>query len=553
MAGDISEQDSFFLGPTTMDQTPDASLSLHWSLGNLPTVQHVAGLAGLVLMINWLHETQRELPGTCEIEPLRSADKVSLRIDRQGLRALFDWVYASVEIEQLYAVRLKKHGEVLPPLREETVTVRGKQATRYVYKRTLPAGAFLAELEAPSTVWLKLWREMIWGMLRCIPKTRTPYEARLGEGSYTSDADALWDALIKRRAVPLTSALMLGMQSQTAEGLPCSGKASDVLLLHFWPYAIQVYIPQVEDREGTSAHDGYTIVMPEISNLPAFVALFPELLKERSSDTVGFRPKDALLHTYLESGYCFLIQMLRCVSRQPNVGALEGVVRSARVFHLVKSGKLARIKGEADVVCAEQSCVDFGKIRESYWHPGFRNHVLRNTLMGKRWYEGLDTFLVRLDSRMVREKRLAHDFRVAMRDDEITDPLYLLVDRMVKSYLTGMTVREVGAWKDAQEDEERRRRYGDRRQRVKENLYYRMRKLPPVGKPTGLQDLFLELFRFAPRNLGDDEKAVLYQALTDGKKAGDVRIAVTLALLPLQTYRPNTEKGTNDAAKEEAQ
>lgn len=532
-----------------MAHTPDVSLSLHWSLGNLPTVQHVAGLAGLVLMINWLHETQRELPGTCEIEPLRSADKVSLRINREGLRALFDWAYASVEIEQLYAVRPKRHGEVLPPLREETITVRGKETTRYVYNRTLPAGAFLADVEAPSTVWLKLWREMIWGMVRCIPKTRTPYEARLGDGQYTSDADALWEALIKDRAIPLTSGLMLGMQSQTAEGLPCLGKASDVLLLHFWPYAIQVYIPQVEDRDGASVHDGYTILMPDISNLPAFVTLFPELLKARSADTVGFRPKEALLHTYLESGYCFLIQMLQCVVRKPNVGALDGIVRSTRVFHLVKSGKLARVKGEADVAFSEQFCVDYGKIRQLYWHPGFRNHVLRNTIGGKRWYEGLDTFLVRLDSGRVREKRLSHDLRVAMKNDAVTDPLYLLVNRMVKSYLTGMTVREVGPWKEALEDEEQRSRYGARRQRVKESLYYRLRKLSPVGKTAALRPLFLELFRYAPRDLSDDEKAVLYQALTDDKKAGDLRVAITLALVPLQKYRPSNERATNNAAE----
>ena len=62
-------------------------LELHYGLAELPSSQHRAGLAGLVLMVEWLKQ-QSAIDGICEIE--RSTHGAILRINRRGLEALFD-------------------------------------------------------------------------------------------------------------------------------------------------------------------------------------------------------------------------------------------------------------------------------------------------------------------------------------------------------------------------------------------------------------------------------------------------------------------------------
>ena len=73
-------------------------LELDYNLAELPSSQHRAGLAGLVLMVQWL-KRQGTHKGTCEIIRL-SERGATLRINQEGLAALFDEVYAASKEEQ---------------------------------------------------------------------------------------------------------------------------------------------------------------------------------------------------------------------------------------------------------------------------------------------------------------------------------------------------------------------------------------------------------------------------------------------------------------------
>ena len=68
-------------------------LDLAYNLAELPSSQHRAGLAGLVLMVQWL---KRQGPPTdmCDITRL-DEHGATLRINQEGLAALFDEVYAA--------------------------------------------------------------------------------------------------------------------------------------------------------------------------------------------------------------------------------------------------------------------------------------------------------------------------------------------------------------------------------------------------------------------------------------------------------------------------
>jgi len=97
-------------------------LTLEYNLTELPSSQHRAGLAGLVLMIRWL-KNEPDKTGVCEITQIDGTN-ATLEIDQEGLQFLFDKVYAASKEEVGREAKLKnKAKEEIPPLREEKRTV----------------------------------------------------------------------------------------------------------------------------------------------------------------------------------------------------------------------------------------------------------------------------------------------------------------------------------------------------------------------------------------------------------------------------------------------
>src|SRR5215831_18012815 len=182
-------------------QAPDV-LELKYLLAELPSSQHRAGLAGLVLMVEWLNR-QPKKRGICKIE--RDTQSAVLKIDQQGVEDLFNAVYAATdgEDERKQLLKNKRTRDVIPPLRVEKRKMldakgRPKEETIYIYRATIPTGAFLLE-EYPSAdgqagAWIKLWRDVIWSIFRGVPTTRKPFEDR-AKGKRTNDAATAWQEL----------------------------------------------------------------------------------------------------------------------------------------------------------------------------------------------------------------------------------------------------------------------------------------------------------------------------------------------------------------------
>src|SRR4051812_43064949 len=108
-------------------------LELNYQLVELPSSQHHAGLAGLVLMVRWL-ERQGTNKGICELKRLDGLG-ATLRIDELGLEALFNEVYGAYNEEREYPQPFKNKA----PLREESKeltddkTGKTKAKTTYIY------------------------------------------------------------------------------------------------------------------------------------------------------------------------------------------------------------------------------------------------------------------------------------------------------------------------------------------------------------------------------------------------------------------------------------
>ena len=52
------------------------------------------------------------------------------------------------------------------------------------------------------------------------------------------------------------------------------------LLLHFWTLAVQIFVPQQIERDGSQKFLGYTIAVPEVTNLVDFPSEYRRLLND---------------------------------------------------------------------------------------------------------------------------------------------------------------------------------------------------------------------------------------------------------------------------------
>ncbi|HKZ03013.1 MAG TPA: type I-MYXAN CRISPR-associated protein Cmx8, partial [Pyrinomonadaceae bacterium] len=361
-------------------------LELDYQLAELPSSQHRAGLAGLVLMTRWL-ERQGPVKGICQIARLDGLG-ATVQINREGLAALFDEVYAASKEEQERSQPLKnKQKEIVPPLREETRTEvdpkSGKEKTKtvYVYPVVIPKGAFLVQLDPSATgdkgIWIKLWRDVIWTIFRGVPATRKPFEDR-AERKQTKEAAEVWADLSQPADYPveLPSTYFIGAQAISAENVPFKDRARFQFLLHFWPYVVQLYVPSVVDNEGTRNFAGYALAIPDVADLELFCEELPAVMRGRGIDLAGYRPKESIIDLAVESGLDTLKRLQERLALREGSQATSDLVLGVDVVHVEKQGNNIRTRGVGRVDPEPAMIDDYTRIKASLWNPQFRKQRL---------------------------------------------------------------------------------------------------------------------------------------------------------------------------------
>ncbi|MEZ2233612.1 type I-MYXAN CRISPR-associated protein Cmx8 [Microcoleus sp.] len=381
------------------------TLTLDYTLAELSSSQHRSGLAGLVLMVRWLHRFEhwkQDGSAICEIDDNLSDCGATLRINQLGLQALLNEVYAASWEEQERAQVLKnsRTKEVIPYLREEEkneVDKKGNPIKKkvYIYQSVVPKGAFIADAdpEGDRGRWIKLWRDMLWRTLRGVATTRTPYESR-ANGNYTEDADKIWKELLQPAefTVNLPSTYYLGAQASNPENVPFKDRARYQFLLHFWVFAASIYVPAVIDNEGNREFVGYAIAIPDISQLKTFCDEFPQLLQGRGNEVTGYRPREAVVDLAVEGALDVIRRLRDRVSRLET--GIGDIVLGVDVIHADKQGNNVRILGTTRLDPPEQEWIDkYREIRESLWSAIFRRQRLLNHVSRKPWYTGFDSLL----------------------------------------------------------------------------------------------------------------------------------------------------------------
>jgi CRISPR-associated protein Cmx8 len=428
-------------------------LTLNYQLAELPSSQHRAGLAGVALIYRWLKRDpnfQAKLADGMICQLTESSEGATLEINQAGLEALFNEAYgATSELTRDTKIRTNKKGEEIQPVEIQEEDVIDKKTNQpkidkttgeiqkkktYCYPVAIPKGSFLADAQYDKSsdgkdgVWIKLWRDVVWSILRGVPTTRKPFEAR-AEGEYKEDAAKVWQELIQPEtfAVDLPSTYFLGAQSANAETVPFKDRARYQLLLHFWLFASQIYVPQIfkidrskEAKEVGEKREfvGYAIAIPDVANLKRFCDRFLKLLGERGVEKSGYRPRDAVVDLAVESALDMMSRLSDRLIAKTGEQSTSSTILGVDVIHTEKQGNNVRVLSSTRIDPDEPTIDKYTQIKISYWNSLFRRQRLINLVKNQPWYMGFDALLCTITyEQSMENKNFRHDVKIAFQSE----------------------------------------------------------------------------------------------------------------------------------------
>lgn len=473
-------------------------VSVRWNLAELPSSQHKAGLAGLAICVEYL-QRKRERTGVCEIETIDPGG-LTLKADRVGMQDLFDDIYAA-ELEEQERDKPFQHtgSKVEVPAKrtfEATIVDKNgiaKAKTVYVYDQVVPRGALIGEWDAaPSGApqrWLKLWRDLVWTVLRGVPATREAYQCRAESRPATDGAEA-WDELAHRpmASVPLPSTYYLGAQATTAEKVVFRDVARRRVLLHFWPFVVPIYLPAVVGRDGSRDFAGYALAIPDIADLEAFVADWPKVARERGADPSGGRLRDAIVDLAAEAGLDLARRALQVIARSADVAAARPWLHAVDVYHVERAGHNVRIRSIDRINrinLSRERIAEYANVREAYWTATFQRQRVSNILEGRAWWCGFARLCAVMPAALtIKDARFQRDCRVAFTEVEMSgaasdDVLALerLIYQAIRAYVLGRLKSKYDlSWNPAlAANPTRQKYYEESRQRVAREAFLAVR------------------------------------------------------------------------------
>jgi CRISPR-associated protein Cmx8 len=372
----------------------------------LPTPQHRAGLAGLLVHVESLR--RRKLKPLPEVSQADDG-KIVVRLTRESLQTLWDDLYDAIWEER----RSEKKPKVKTIRNFQTIkndvvdkrTGRTREKTTYIYEVIAPKGGFLDALGLPAP-WIKLWREALFLYVRHRDKQRADYKDRL-RGQPAGGAKNLWEDLLRLQefrtrnellAVSLSSSLLLGAQDVNAERVPFCGSPDENFLLHFWPVVMGVYVPEFIERDGEPRFVGHVLAVPDVSDAEGFAQDFPDTVAQLGSEVVRFgKPREAVIVLPQEGGLEYIHHLATLTRSKVQAGELAYNVAGVEVYHTEKPGNDIRILVADRVEATHALLEQYELIRGHYRDPLFKRQIILNLLRREPWYRGFDRVFTKND------------------------------------------------------------------------------------------------------------------------------------------------------------
>ena len=374
--------------------TEETEITLSYSLFDLPSAQHKAGLAGLLLLIDSLRQRGTDaLPGVSQL----SATGVKLTFNRDSLQAVFDDLYDAAIVER--TSKSKWSGKTAK--RIETEEKRDQKSGKmrehktYVYDVVEPKAAVLGyHYPGEEKGWVKLWRDMLWTILRAQPKARGVYELR-ANSEPCRQGESTWKELSKSakkqgHSQSIAGSLFVGAQATNAERVKFEGMIEQNLLLHFWPLTVQIFVPETISRDGREEINGqaFVLAIPEISDLEEFCEVFPRSLAALDARVRGYRPSASIITLPEEGGMEFLRNLSLIAEQRAEMGNVKYSVSAIELFFLEKRGNSVKTHTANKIILRQGLLSQYESVRQSCRNPFFKSQLLLNLLRNDPWSEG---------------------------------------------------------------------------------------------------------------------------------------------------------------------
>lgn len=409
---------------------------VRYDLHGLPTAQHKAGLAGLLLQIESMNE-RRERGADLPRPPTvigQGRDFAEVRFTSSTTRALFDDLYDADVEEQL---RRKKgrsgfRREIHVPARGAPAGPRGqKLEKRYIHEAVVPRGNFLlAYTDGGKEAWQKLWRDMLLavprnqdatlGPLRDMAKLRlsrmdashwvrmdvTQRKNDKRSYLYCRDGITAWDGLVgyhwaraggRPSATSVSGATRLGAQEKSSELVKIEEPTQLAVLLHFWPLAMRVFVPERLDADGEPQFLGYVLAVPEVSDLLGFIEAYKKGLSELGARRHRFRPAEAVISLAAEGPLAFMRHLDRLATSRALGRRPPAYLAGVEFFHMVKVGNNTKTVTHGRVPAWDGLLTRYDALMS---HGGPQNSLMRAgrlqaLLEGQPWFSMLTGDLMR--------------------------------------------------------------------------------------------------------------------------------------------------------------
>ncbi len=414
-----------------------SSVRITYDLYDLPTAQHKAGLAGLLLQIRSMSNRNADLPvPNVEWDNEFPETRVTLEFTAETVQSLFDDLYDATLDEGPVREKPFTKGKTKLVRRQSYIKTdkKGNEKTveGYVYLELAPSLATLTHFLPKEGEWVKLWRDLIWQIIR-EGKKKAPYikraskkaelrDAAAADESGDSDSDSTsdddketsrgdgstWDDLIKftkkgaSAQGKLSGALLLGAMEKNAESLTLLGRIDQNLLLHFWPLAVMVFVPLFLDSDGET-HIGrrskkdsdphFCLAVPEVSNLSQFVEDFPRMLQQLGSEKAAFRPRESLIDMPAEGAFAFIEHLAVLAPGTMADSGVRWAINSIDYFHLTKAGNNVKFLTSGRVVPKPHLVEKYQGIRglpgakPPFGNPLFRRGLMMALLSDVPWFQ----------------------------------------------------------------------------------------------------------------------------------------------------------------------
>ena len=400
-------------------------ITLKYVLSQLPSSQHRAGLAGLILIIWWLQEQpefQHSVDAEFKIVDL-NADRVTLQFNLAGLTALMKSHFsASFEERESKKIRTKSKQKFKKIKRKvyDVETDTTKLTTFYIYTDIVPQGYLVQSFEPPNSndlVWTKLWQEVTWTILRPRDRQRLPFKA-MANDTEPSEIEKIWHLLQDKpdSKVPLSSTYMLGVQAKNNEGVPFTDLARDRFLLNFWSYVARIYLPLKIDFKGKPKLQGYAIAIPDVRNLTAFCQHFPSILRQRNTKEQWGKPRSAIIRNLVEAGLDSLGSIHTYLFKLKPELNIDELLFGVDVFHIIRPQDKPQSKPQILSIQRylpnREAIEEFTQLQDKLFDPLFRQQYWQNLISDRPRIEGFYTLLRDLPTaETVKNNWFCQDFR----------------------------------------------------------------------------------------------------------------------------------------------